>query len=530
MGLIMKKDLRRFWPVLALWCAALVLRAGLDAWLGDERLMSGRQEGMFAMILVVLLNIHLVCRVIAEDSPIKEGAFWRMRPVSGGQMLRAKLVFIGGWTVVLPMAVAAVAGWYYGFTVRETAWVVVGQGLLHGVIGLGFGVMAMLTQRVLVAFVGLWFVTVVMQVTTLAWRPMSVVTTLQSGTYESVSLQWSQTLVMTMIVVAACGSAAAWVYARRDRWGAYGALGVGLAGAWAAGAFWTWDVLSEVPALKRLEASEDGRYQATVVRTGMESGSTINDVSFRHLDATLRWTGAKEGEVRATYLVEGSLTAADGRKIAQFDEVESAAGFDLSVPLREIGIERVQGLPFMPGEEEGVTLMRLRTGELQAFAGQEVTWRGQVSAKVGRLEIEARLPLKPGAVYQDGVYRFRVVDVETTNAELKVTCVERRSDAPTLVKRRNGRRVVSGVMPLMYALINPERGEAVLASGGGGGGGSSDGYFKYGRQTLHFGQRGDLAKRDKKEWAAWLRGAELVSFRFVEDRRVKAEVSAVYRP
>jgi hypothetical protein len=529
MWLIIRKDLRRFWPVLALWCAALVWRAGPEALLGDERLMSGREEGMFALILVVLLNIHLVCRVIAEDSPIKEAAFWRMRPVTGGQVLRAKLVFLGGWTVVLPMAVAAVATWNYGFTVREAAEVVIGQGLVHGAIGLGFVTLAVLTQSVLVSIAGLWLATVFMQVASATIRPVGGGVTLQAWAYKSVSLEWSRTLVVTMIAVAACISAAAWVYARRDRWGAFGAVVLGVLGAWAAGAFWTWDVLGAVPALKRLEASEDGRHHASVVRTDTKSGSTFNDVSFRHLDATLRWTGTEEGDLCATYLVEGSLTTADGREIAGFNEVRSAAGYDLTVPLRGIGIGRVQGLPSMPAAEEGVTLMKLRTGELQALAGRELAWRGQVSAKVGRLEIEARVPLKVGAVFESGAYQFRISDVETMNAELKVTCVERRPDLPVFVKGANASRVVGGVS-FMYALINTERGEAVVASGGGGGGSSSDGYFNYGRRTVHFGQRGDLAKRDKKEWAEWLRGAELVSFRFVEKRRVKTEVSAVYLP
>jgi hypothetical protein len=390
--------------------------------------------------------------------------------------------------------------------------------------------LAILTQRVLVSLVGLWLVTVVVQVVSQAWRPMGRGVSINDATYKSISLEWSQALIMTIIVVAACVGAAAWVYARRDRRGASGVLAAGVIGVWATAAFWTWDVLSEVPALKRLEAGADGRFQTVAEVKGTDSGSSVNGVSFRHLDATLRWTGAEEGEVCATYLIEGSLTGADGREIAQFHEVESAAGFDLSVPLREIGIGRVKASPFMTGTGEGVTLMKLRSAEWAAVAGRELTWRGQVSAKVGRLEIEARVPLKPGAVYQDGSYQFRVGDVETLNTELKVTCVERRSDGPTLVKRANASRMVSGVMPLMYALINTERGEAVGASGGGGGGGSSDGYFKYGRRTLHFGQRGDLAKLDKKEWTEWLRGAELVSFRFVEHRRVKTEVSAVYRP
>jgi hypothetical protein len=530
MWLIVRKDLRRFRPVLALWCAALVFRAGLGAWMEEERILSGREEAMFAMILVVLLNIHLVCRVIAEDSPIKEGVFWRMRPVTGGQMLRAKLAFLGGWTVVLPVTVAAVAGWGYGFTGWETGAVMIGQGVLHGGIGLGFVTLSILTQRVLVSLAGLWLVGVAGQVASMTMRPVGGAITMHSAPYKSVSLEWSQTLVMTMIAVAACGGAAAWVYARRDRWGAAVALGLGVLGAWTAGAFWTWDVLGAVPALKRLEASADGRYRAVATRAGMESGSTLSDVSFRNLDARLNWSGAESGEVCATYLVEGSLTAADGREITQFNEVESAEGFDMNVTLRELGIGRVQTFPYERAEGEGVTLMRLRSAVLDTLKGQELTWRGHVSAKVGRLEIEARVPFKPGAAYRSGAHRFKVIDVERVNDELKVTFMERRPDAPTPVKRANPGRVVSGEIPLMYALINAERGEAVPASGGGSAGGASDGYFKYGRRTLHFGQRGELAKLDEKEWTEWLRGAELVSFRFVEKRRVKAEVVAVYRP
>lgn len=529
MWLIIRKDLRRFWPVLTLWCAALVLRVGLGAWLDEARMMSGREEALFAMILVVLLNIHLICRVISEDSPVKEAAFWRMRPVSGGQMLRAKLVFLGVWTVALPMVLAAVAGWSYGFTMREAVGVVVGQGVLHTVIGLGFGMLAIMTQRVLVSLVGLWLVAVVGDVASREWRNGHMGMTMNGAIYETVSLDCSRTLVMTIIGVLACGSAAAWVYAKRNRWGAIGILGLGLGGAGLVGALWSWDVLSAVPALKRLEPIKDGRYQATVLRMGMESGSTVNDVSFRHFDATLKWSGAEAGEVCATYRIEGRLTGADGREITQSHEVESSAGFDMAVPLREMGIGHVQASPFTR-TEECVTFIRVRAADLEAFKGQEVSWRGQVSAKVGRLEIEARVPLQVGAVYQSGAYQFRVGNVERSNAELRVTFVERRSEAPTLIRRANASRVVSGVMPLMYALINAERGEAMLANGGGGGGGSSDGYFKYGRRTLNFDPRDDLAKLDKKEWAEWLRGAELVSFRFVEHRRIKTEVSAVYRP
>lgn len=528
--LIIRKDLRRFWPLLTLWFAALVVRAALDAWLGDERGLSNRQEGMFAVILVVLLNITLVSRVIAEDSPIKEAAFWRIMPVTGGQLLRAKLMFLGGWTVLLPMTVSALAAWYYDFTAGEIVRVVLGQGMLHGMIGLGIGMLAVLTERVLVSFVGLWFAMVLGQIASTTLRPTSASAAMQSGPYASLSLEWTRMTVGGVLVLLACGGAAAWVYARRERLGALGALALGVAGAWASGTYWAWDLLGEVPTFRRLAAVDDERHRLTVVRTGMESGSTINGVSLRHLDATLRWSGSKNGEVFATYLIAGRATLADGTEIAQFNEIHSAAGYDVTIPLREIGIERVRNFQFTSDTEEGVTLMKLRPEQLQATAGQPVTWRGEVSAKVGRVEIEARVPLTPRAVYQDGAFRFRIAQVETGNAEIKVSCIERRPDLPTPVKRANNRRVVSGVMPLMYALIHPQRGEAILASGGGGSGGSSDGYFEYNTRTLYFQQRSDLAKQDQVEWAEWLRGAELVSFRFVEERRVKKEVEVAHQP
>lgn len=522
--LIIKKDLRRYWWLLVLWCGALLVRVSQAA-LWDDGFSADQGRGVFIMMFALLVNVVLIVRVIGEDSPFKEAAFWRTRPISGGQMLRAKLLFLGGWTLVLPCVVAAAGSWYYGFTASETLGVVAAQLILHTVVGGSFLVCALFTHRALVTLFGIWLVAAVVQAVTQVWWRHDAFTKMSIVAPNSPSLEWSQTLVVSLLMAAACVWAAALVYGQRARSGAAGVLVLGVLGSVFVNAFWRVDLLNGVPALAQLEAREDGKYQAKVTRTMSDAEHIYNGVSYRQLSAVLEWTGVEGYDGYVSYQAEGRLKRSDGDEITQYYPSRTTGGYDLMRTLRRMGVERVLTKSAERKGEQGVTLMQLHGERWDAFKQGGAVWSGWVSAKMGRIEPEARVPVTSGAVYRKGSARFGINDVVVTDSELRLSLFDRRPDVPRFAATADAGHIMGGSDVDMYALVNLSKSEAILASGGGSRGRSEDGIFQYGRRSLIFRARAGKPGLERAEWEEWLRGAELVCFRFVEERRVKVPVS-----
>ena len=209
---IIKKDLRRFRALLAMWCAALVIRVVAAGLVGNDT--GGRMEaGMVILfVLILFLNALMVTRVVAEDSPLKEAAFWRSRPITGRQMMTAKVFFLVVWTLILPALVVVAAGYAYGFTGWECVAVAAGQLIIHASIGALFLTTSILTQRVWAAVLGVLVLLVAVQISRGAR-----VTPEEASPFESVSLGLSGVSVATAVGMVALGAAVTWVYRERRR-------------------------------------------------------------------------------------------------------------------------------------------------------------------------------------------------------------------------------------------------------------------------------------------------------------------------
>jgi len=133
---IVKKDLRRFWLAIALLVVVLAAKAEFLAIASDVRTASILQDdarflhrpvafnGRSALDLIIDLNLDnnlanhalailmgiacvsdfvllaaLVLGILLEDRALGDRTFWRVRPISSGQMLAAKSVaiFLIGW-------------------------------------------------------------------------------------------------------------------------------------------------------------------------------------------------------------------------------------------------------------------------------------------------------------------------------------------------------------------------------------------------------------------------------------------------
>lgn len=85
-------DLLRFWPFLGLWGALLVLQIVSTTQVREPR-MQESLPWIWLLLQVAMLWVA-VPMLVQSDSPLGSQGFWRTRPVSGGQMLGAKVLFL----------------------------------------------------------------------------------------------------------------------------------------------------------------------------------------------------------------------------------------------------------------------------------------------------------------------------------------------------------------------------------------------------------------------------------------------------
>jgi len=136
---ILKKDIRLTWRYLAVWVGLLLFKAycivvGIDRLLRpwtysnlvprDQSLVASivAEWPMFMMFFFYVCPIllgYIVSMILKADSPIDERSLWRTRPVAGRAMLRAKLIFLGLFGILVPCSIETVVRLHYGFDAHE---------------------------------------------------------------------------------------------------------------------------------------------------------------------------------------------------------------------------------------------------------------------------------------------------------------------------------------------------------------------------------------------------------------------------
>ena len=105
-------DLRRHRLLLTAWLAIVVATAALA---GARPLLAAGDVGPSVSILSSLLSltqflllIVLIATVVQTHPAVGSDAFWMTRPIPPGALLVAKLVLLGGATIVIPMVTEAI--------------------------------------------------------------------------------------------------------------------------------------------------------------------------------------------------------------------------------------------------------------------------------------------------------------------------------------------------------------------------------------------------------------------------------------
>ncbi|HEY9249397.1 MAG TPA: hypothetical protein VIO38_09710, partial [Rariglobus sp.] len=349
--------------------------------------------------------------------------------------------------------------------------------------------------------------------------------------FDTVSLVLSRGVVTGVVLFAACSVAIGLVYRDRRRVAAAAVVVVAAVGIDLIVAAWSWDYLGWMPVLQRCEAQVDPRYTAVLTKATTSGRSTIDDVTYRQVFASIKWAGLTPENVCVIYRAEGDVVWSDGAKTHQGYEFPSASGYDLTSGLKALGVAAPK-ISRHYQQDSGVTLVQLKETEMARLKRAPAEWRGRLSAVVGRMEPEFRLRLKAGGSIQRGATQVSIAELEFDRDQVKLKIHERRPDLPKWTWGGMQPGAFAGKAPQMYALINMRRSETLLPSGGGGGGGSNDGFLSFNQSQVAFSGSDRGPSFNQKEWVEWLGEAELVRFRFVEEHRiaVDAQVPITYSP
>lgn len=127
---IVKKDLRALrWP-LGLWILLIIAKLGVGVVLLNANGTEGvdwfnKLDGLAKVLAAFeFVSFVLTAAIIQQDLLVGTTAFWMTRPISGGRLLRAKLVCLGLVFIVAPVLVTL--PWWLGcnYGAGEIAWAV----------------------------------------------------------------------------------------------------------------------------------------------------------------------------------------------------------------------------------------------------------------------------------------------------------------------------------------------------------------------------------------------------------------------
>jgi hypothetical protein len=177
---IVKKDLRRFWPILGLRLLIMLAQAIILLYCiirsGDYRevpILNSAQSldflidysahtmifSIFFWITDICFMSHLVINALQEDTPLGHRAFWRTRPITGAQLLVAKALFIAlaicGLSALIQLGTVLSTGFSWpvalgavgDYLLTQLAWIALAASfaVLWKNLMLGFGISACLS-------------------------------------------------------------------------------------------------------------------------------------------------------------------------------------------------------------------------------------------------------------------------------------------------------------------------------------------------------------------------------------------------
>ena len=455
---IVKKDLRAFkWPLL-LWTMLIVakLLVGvtlLNAAGTESPEWFARMDGM-AKVLAAFecVSFVLAAALIQEDLLVGTKAFWRTRPISGGRLLRAKVLLLGSIFLMLPLLLTLPWWLGCGYGLREIAWASLETVAIHATCLL-LGVLWAVVTDGFARFL-MWTLVTLFAIPTLAGTLSYYLTRGKSG--PSGDLVTTRVIVGIAIAVLGILVVVVHQYLTQRTWRSIGLISVAAGMIVIVGACWPWSWNVESRFYARLMRQEEGEWQAEPpgLKFAMESAKL-----------GLRHTGDKGADVAVKYRVQGLAES----QVLLPGWTEYAWHWADGTTQKGSAWSRSGMMDFMSERALGVAMKLAPEGQYT----ETVTTLGLVSSDIAkRLQAEtpgytmkARLllmrfdsatpvPLQRGSRTLHGVMGERVAAVEKSGEELLVTFIQH---TPSLLVDNHGGMYYPGVASgeyFQYLLVN----------------------------------------------------------------------------
>lgn len=507
---LLKRDLRHtaWWLVAMLatltgWCAL--------PWVAFAQFDFGRVTETVTSAYLVLIVAHLgatialVRRLVSEDAPLRDGVFWRTRPLKPGVVLASKLIYVAVFVVGLPTL--ATLPWGLNAS-GDALWgglstVLAMQAALAA---LAFSV-ATLSRSVLLGLavvVGAYF-----GLTLLGFNQwLNEVVLLSPFSRFRHDLAATRGVLSTMLVAGTVVWAVWRAYARGEQRHGLIAVGAAVAAGLVVQTWWPWALLPAAwtaPGSGTAQARPEARAELEVTA---DHGSVPKNIPARVV--TVR---RKASDERVWWL----------------DRVESSIeGQGVPAWARYPGLDRAwdvlgRGPSFLAGKDlpAWATFEDNRASFVAWVKGVSEApidaWSGRLFFEEGRLR-ERAVSVAPGAASGEGADRMRVASVVAGKEMVRVMAVD-------VCPMTRGKRLFGSER--IYLLVNDERGEAFADQPSGRDIGSF--YVQSAEWVLSF-ERKLWGERSDAEVRAWLAGARLVRLTYEREGRFYVDVEPVKVP
>ena len=468
---LLAADLRRHRLLVAFWLLVVASTAILDGvrpTLATDPALRGMAAflGSLLWLAELLLRIVLVALVVQTHPLVGSDAFWMTRPIPPPTLLASKLVLLGVLTVVAPafakaalMAAHGVPPALIGEVAVETAlfqtfWLVV--LMTAASLTSNLTRFALLCGGALVALALVVTATAAIMFAQIDDGPRDAG---GAGTEEPTA-----TIVLTIVAVVAGVALLAVQYRTRSRIRSVPVGAAGLILAFLVSEAWPWPILApkvDVPAWATRESALRLIALGETVEVNEEMPMFSARTAWRSARAQLRLAGVEPGWTADVGVVDATLQLDGGIRLAS-----AASAYPVPVPIGDeehptrgvvrhlLRAQRV--VDSAPPRAESAILFFLRDAEFSRLAPATGTYRGRFHVRLSRHDIEARLPLRPGATHHRGAYRLVIDDVEHTSGSVSI--LARESDATSIFDRRPAPR-------FDFYLRNERSGDAVLGAG-----------------------------------------------------------------
>ena len=468
---LLAADLRRHRLLVAFWLLVVACTAILDGMrpvLATDAALRGMAAFLGSLLwpAELLLRIVLVAVVVQTHPLVGSDAFWTTRPIPPGTLLSSKLILLGVVTVVAPAFARAALMTAYGVpaaligkiavetALSQTFWLVV--LMTAAALTSNLTRFALLCGGALVALAVIVAATAAIMFGRIDDGPTSAGT---AGTEEPTAM-----ILFTVLAIVAAVALLAVQYHARSRIRSVPVGAAGLVLAFVVSWVWPWPILAQkvdVPAWAASESALRLVAPGETVEVQEDVPMFSQRTAWRSARAQLRLAGVEPGWSADVGVLDATLQLDEGTRLAS-----AASGYPVPVPIgdeehptrgvvgRLLRAQRV--VDSFPPRVESTIVFFLRDAEFSRFAPATGRYRGRFRVGLTRHDIEATLPLRPGATHRKSAYSLAIDEVERRSGSVSI--LARESDARSVFDRRPAHR-------FDFYLRNERSGEAVLGHG-----------------------------------------------------------------